>query len=75
MGTRFIQWVVQGTMMDQFKLDRFYISNNNQWFHAIHKLEHVQNQTPLDHDFIVLKIQLTPSLQGSTRTLKMTQAS
>lgn len=59
-GTQFTRRALHGHRLDQSRLDRFYLSDQGFWVHAIHHLEHVQNQTLSDHDPIVLTIQLEP---------------
>lgn len=57
-----------GNRIDQSRIDRFYLNNSGFWIHAIHRLEHIQDQTLLDHNPIILTIQIAP--QNSTSILK-----
>lgn len=69
-GTCFTKRSTHGNRLDQSRIDKFYLSDYGFWIHAIHKLEHVQDQTLLDHDPIILKIQI--DTQNSTLDLKKT---
>lgn len=59
-GTHYTHNAVHSHRLDQSQLDHFYINDKAQWIHAIHSLEHVQNQSLLDHDPIILIVQISP---------------
>lgn len=69
-GTRFTRRSSHGDRIDQSWLERFNLKDCGFWIHAIHKLEHVQDETLSDHDPIILTIQISP--YTTTSTLKKT---
>lgn len=69
-GTQFTRRSSHGEIIDQSRLDRFYLSDCGFWTHAIHRLEHIQDQTLSDHDPIILTNQTAP--QTTTSSLKKT---
>lgn len=58
-GTYFTRRFTHGNQLDQSRIEKFYISDYAIWIHAIHKLEHVHDQTLSDNDPIILTIQIT----------------